>query len=92
MTLYQQEMLRKLSQLGCTGQYNDEKSLLVIASAGLTYVVRTRKVRGGLLVDDEMVLILRVALVAVGGVGSHELAAFRAGSLTALTFLEVSRL
>ena len=48
--------------------------------------------RGGFLVDDKVVLILRVALVAVAGVGSHELAAFRAGRLTALTFLEVSRL
>ena len=43
--------------------------------------------RGGLLVDDEVVLILRVALVAVGGVGSHELAAFRAGPFDRLDLL-----
>ena len=43
--------------------------------------------RGGFLVDDKVVLILRVALVAVGGVGSHELAAFRAGSFDRLDLL-----
>ena len=41
----------------------------------------------GFLVDDKVVLILRVALVAVGGVGSHELAAFRAGSFDRLDLL-----
>lgn len=43
MTLYQQEMRRKLSQLGCTGQYDDEKSLLVIASGGTDLCCQDKK-------------------------------------------------
>lgn len=34
MTICQREMLRKLDQLGCAGQYDEEKSLLVISSGG----------------------------------------------------------
>lgn len=34
MTLYQQEMLRKLGWLGCAGRYDEEKELLVISSGG----------------------------------------------------------
>ena len=34
MTLYQQEMLRKLGRLDCAGRYDEEKGLLVISSGG----------------------------------------------------------
>ena len=33
MTIYQQEMLRKLGQLGYAGQYDEKKGLLVIWEA-----------------------------------------------------------
>lgn len=35
MTIYQQELLRKLSQYGCAGQYNEEKELLEVSYDGI---------------------------------------------------------
>ena len=57
------------------------------ANAGGAHGEDAAHSRGGFLVDDKVVLILRVALVAVGRVGSHELAAFRAGPLDRLDLL-----
>ena len=43
--------------------------------------------RGGVLVNHQMVLIRRVPLVAIGGVGSHEFAVFRTGFFDRFDFL-----
>ena len=43
MTLYQQEMLRKLGRLDCAGRYDEEKGLLVISSGGTGLCCQDKK-------------------------------------------------
>lgn len=43
MTIYQQEMLRKLGQLGYAGQYDEKKGLLVISLGGTDLCCQDKK-------------------------------------------------
>ena len=55
--------------------------------SGCPHLKDTAHNRGGVLVDHQMVLIRRVPLVAIGGVGSHEFAVFCTGFFDCLDLL-----
>ena len=65
-------------------QYNGDG---VKPCSGCPHLKDTAHNRGGVLVDHQMVLIRRVPLVAIGGVGSHEFTVFRTGFLDRLDLL-----